>query len=104
MVKPAFNWGSVAWLSMDAGVSRSAQNWSSMASARCYLLRPERQFVNEIGVSKTTLILEATLTESCAPVRFRWRDSGGFLTLVDVSAGCRTKTEPEVDGSEGHIY
>ena len=70
----------------------------------CYLLRPERQFVNEIGISKKALVVEATLTESCAPVRFRWRDSGGFLTLVDMSAGCRTKAEPKVGGSDWHIY
>ena len=69
-----------------------------------YLLRPERQFVNEIAVHKKTLVVEATLTESCAPVRFRWRDSGGFLTLVDVSAGCRTKAEPNIGGSDWHIY
>ena len=70
----------------------------------CYLLRPERQFVNEIGISKKALVVEATLTESCAPVRFRWRDNGGFLTLVDVGAGCRTKAEPKAGGSDWHIY
>ena len=69
----------------------------------CYLLRPERQFVNEIGISKKALIVEATLTESCAPVRFRWRASSTF-TLVDVSAGCRTKAEPNVGGADWHIY
>lgn len=52
----------------------------------CYLLRPERQFVNEIGVNKKALIVEAILTESCAPVRVRRRASSTF-TLVDVSAG-----------------
>ena len=72
--------------------------------AGCYLLRPERQFVNEIGISKKALVVEATLTESCAPVRFRWRDNGGFLTLVDLSAGCRTKAEPKIGGSDWHIY
>lgn len=70
----------------------------------CYLLRPEREFVNEIPVHKKALVVEATLTESCVPVRFRWRDSGGFLKLVDVSAGCRTKSEPKVGGSDWHIY
>ncbi len=69
----------------------------------CYLLRPERQFVNEIGISKRALVVEATLTESCAPVRFRWR-AGSTFTLVDVGAGCRTKTEPNVGGSDWHIY
>ena len=72
--------------------------------AGCYLRRPERQFVNEIGISKKALVVEATLTEFCAPVRFRWRDSGGFLTLVDLSAGCRSKAEPKVGGSDWHIY
>lgn len=69
----------------------------------CYLLRPERQFVNEIPVHKKALVVEATLTESCAPVRFRWR-AGSSFTLVDVSAGCRTKFEPKAGGSEWHIY
>ena len=71
--------------------------------AGCYLLRPERQFVNEIGVSKAALVVEVTLTESCAPVRFRWR-AGSAFTLVDVSAGCRTKSEPKAGGSDWHIY
>ena len=69
----------------------------------CYLLRPERQFVNEIGISKKALIVEATLTESCAPIRFRWR-AGSSFTLVDVSAGCRTKSEPKAGGADWHIY
>ena len=69
----------------------------------CDLLRTEREFVNEIKVRKTTLVVEATLTESCAPFRFRWRASSTF-TLVDVGAGCRTKTEPKVGGSDWHIY
>lgn len=69
----------------------------------CYLLRPERQFVNEIGVSKKALVVEATLTESCAPVRFRWR-AGNTFTLVGVSAGCRTKSEPKAGGADWRIY
>ena len=69
----------------------------------CYLLRPERQFVNEIPVHKKALVVEATLTESCAPVRFRWR-AGSAFTLVDVSAGCRTKSEPKAGGADWHIY
>jgi hypothetical protein len=69
----------------------------------CYLLRPERQFVNEIGVSKAALVVEVTLTDSCAPVRFRWRASSSF-TLVDVGADCRTKSEPKAGGSDWHIY
>jgi hypothetical protein len=69
----------------------------------CYLLRPERHFVNEIGVHKKALVVEATLTESCAPVRVRWRASSTF-TLVDVGAGCRTKSEPKAGGSDWHIY
>jgi hypothetical protein len=70
----------------------------------CYLLRPEREFVNEIPVHKKALVVEVTLTESCVPVRFRWRDSGGFLRLVDMSVGCRTKDEPKIGGSDWHIY
>jgi hypothetical protein len=73
------------------------------SDAGCYLLRPERQFVNEIGISKKALIVEATLTESCAPIRFRWR-AGSSFTLVDVSAGCRTKSEPKAGGADWHIY
>ena len=69
----------------------------------CFLLRPERQFVNEIPVHKKALVVEATLTESCAPVRVRWRASSSF-TLVDVSAGCRTKAEPKAGGADWHIY
>jgi hypothetical protein len=69
----------------------------------CYLLRPERHFVNEIGVDRAALIVEATLTESCAPVRFRWR-AGSSFTLVDVSAGCRTKDEPKVGGADWRMY
>ena len=64
---------------------------------------PERQFVNEIGISKKALIVEATLTESCAPVRFRWR-AGSSFTLVDVGAGCRTKSEPKAGGADWHIF
>ena len=71
--------------------------------AGCYLLRPERQFVNEIRIRKSVLVVEATLTESCAPLRFRWRADSAF-TLVDVGAGCRTKAEPKVGGSDWHIY
>lgn len=69
----------------------------------CDLLRTEREFVNEIKVRKTTLVVEATLTESCAPVRFRWR-AGSSFTLVDVGAGCRTKSEPKAGGADWHIY
>lgn len=69
----------------------------------CYLLRPERQFVNEIRIRKSALIVEAVLTESCAPVRFRWRASSSF-TLVDVNAGCRTKSEPKTGGADWHVY
>lgn len=69
----------------------------------CYLLRPERQFVNEIGVHKKALVVEATLTESCAPIRFRWRADSAF-TLVGVAAGCRTKSEPKAGGAGWHIY
>lgn len=69
----------------------------------CYLLRPERQFVNEIGISRKALIAEVTLTESCAPLRFRWR-LGSSFTLVDHSAGCRTKAEPKVGGADWHMY
>ncbi|MEC4889617.1 MAG: hypothetical protein RI101_06100 [Nitrospira sp.] len=71
--------------------------------AWCHLLRPERHFVNEIKVRKSNLIVEATLTESCAPIRFRWR-AGSSFTLIDISAGCRTKSEPKVGGSDWHIY
>jgi hypothetical protein len=53
----------------------------------CYLLRIERNFVNEIRVRKDTLVVDAALTESCAPVRLRIRP-GGTLTLVDIGAGC----------------
>jgi hypothetical protein len=69
----------------------------------CYLLRPERQFVNEIRIRKSALVVEATLTESCAPVRFRWR-AGSTFTLVDVSAGCRAKSDRKVGGADWHIY
>lgn len=71
--------------------------------AGCYLLRPERQFVNEIPVHKKALVVEATLAESCAPVRFRWR-AGSAFTLVDVSASGRNKSDPKVGGSDWHIY
>lgn len=71
--------------------------------AGCYLLRPERQFVNEIRIRKSALVVEATLTESCAPVRVRWRASSSF-TLVDVSAGCRTKSEPKAGGADWRIH
>jgi hypothetical protein len=69
----------------------------------CFLLRPERQFVNEIRIRKSALVVEATLTESCALVHFRWR-AGCAFTLVDVSAGCGTKSEPKAGGSDWHIY
>lgn len=69
----------------------------------CYLLRVERHFVNEIAVSRKALIVEATLTESCAPVRFRWR-LGPSFTLVNRSAGYPTKAEPKAGGSDWRIY
>lgn len=69
----------------------------------CYLLRVERNFVNEIRVRKDTLIVDAALTESCAPVRLRIRP-GGTLTLVDVGAGCQTKDQPSAGGADWHIY
>ena len=69
----------------------------------CYLLRVERNFVNEIRVRKDTLIVDVTLTESCAPVRLRIRP-GGTLTLVDVGAGCQTKDQPSAGGADWHIY
>jgi len=69
----------------------------------CYLLRAERNFVNEIRVRKDTLLVEATLTESCAPVRLRIRP-GGTLTLVDVGAGCQTKDQPAAGGADWRIY
>jgi hypothetical protein len=72
-------------------------------AAGCYLLRPERQFVNEIPVHKKALVVEATLTDSCTPVLFRWRASSAF-TLVDVGSGCRSKSEPKVGGSDRDIY
>jgi len=84
-------------------VCEGAQDSSTFGRAGCYLLRVERNFVNEISVRKDTLIVDATLTESCAPVRFRWR-AGSAFTLVDVGAGCRTKSEPKAGGSDWHIY
>jgi len=69
----------------------------------CYLLRIERNFVNEIRVRKDTVIVEAALTESCAPVRLRIRP-GGTLTLVDVGAGCQTKDQPSAGGADWRIY
>lgn len=84
-------------------VCPAAQDSPVFGRAGCYLLRVERNFVNEISVRKDTLIVEATLTESCAPLRFRWRASSSF-TLVDVGAGCRTKSEPKVGGADWHIY
>lgn len=71
--------------------------------AGCHLLRPERQFVNEIKIRKSALVVETTLTESCAPVRVRWRASSTF-TLVDVGAGYRSKSEPKAGGADWHIY
>ncbi len=84
-------------------VCEGAQDSSTFGRAGCYLLRVERNFVNEISVRKDTLIVEATLTESCAPLRFRWR-AGSAFTLVDVSAGCGTKSEPKTGGADWHIY
>jgi hypothetical protein len=69
----------------------------------CDLPRPERQFVNEFPVHKKALVVEATLSESCTPVLFRWRASSAF-TLVDVGSGCRSKSEPKVGGSDWDIY
>lgn len=71
--------------------------------AGCDLPRPECHFVDEIPVHKEALVVEATLTVSCTPVLFRWR-AGSAFTLVDVGAGCRTKSEPKVGGSDRHIY
>jgi hypothetical protein len=68
----------------------------------CYLLQPERQFVNKIPVHEKALVVEATLTESYAPVRFRWR--GSSFTLVDVDAGCRIKSDHKAGGADWHIF
>ena len=84
-------------------VCEGAQDSPTFGRAGCYLLRVERNFVNEISVRKDTLIVDAALTESCAPVRLRIRP-GGTLTLVDVGAGCRTKSEPKAGGADWHIY
>ena len=69
----------------------------------CYVLVVEPGFVNEFPVAKKTLIVEATLTESCAPVRLRIRP-GGTLTLVDITVWCRDKSLPKVGGADWHIY
>ena len=69
----------------------------------CNLFRVERHFVNEVRLRKEQLIVEATLTESCAPVRLRIRP-GGTMTLVDVGAGCQTKDQPTAGGADWHIY
>lgn len=46
------------------------------------------------GVLKQKLIVEATLTESCIPVRFR-----GFIWILRTSKEiyCRTLDEPKLD-------
>jgi hypothetical protein len=62
----------------------------------CYLLRPEREFVNEIPVHKKALVVEATLTESCVPVRFRWRDSGGFLSWSMLALAVEPNPSPKL--------
>jgi hypothetical protein len=69
----------------------------------CYLLRVERHFVNEVPINRQPLIVEATLTESCAPVRLRIRP-GGTLTLVDIGFGCNTKDSPATGGADWHMY
>ena len=69
----------------------------------CYVLVAERHFVNEFPVARKTLIVEATLTESCAPVRLRIRP-GGTLTLVDTTVWCRDKPLPKVGGADARIY
>jgi hypothetical protein len=69
----------------------------------CNLFRVERHFVNEVRLRKEQLIVAATLTESCAPVRLRIRP-GGTLTLVDVGAGCQTKDQPAAGGADWRIY
>ena len=69
----------------------------------CNLFRVERHFVNEVRLRKERLIVEATLTESCAPVRLRIRP-GGTLTLADIGIGCHDKDMPSVGGSDWHIY
>jgi len=71
--------------------------------AGCYPLRPERHFVNEIPENRKSLVVEVTLAESCAPLRFCWCVDSAF-TLVDVGSGCRTKDEPKVGGSDWRIY
>jgi len=84
-------------------VCEGAQDSPAFGRAGCYLLRVERNFVNEISVRKDTLIVDASLTESCAPVRLRIRP-GGTLTLVDIGIGCHDKDMPSVGGSDWHIY
>ena len=84
-------------------VCPNAHEGGKWGQGSCYLLRVERNFVNEISVRKDTLIVEATLTESCVPVRLRIRP-GGTLTLVDIGAGCQTKDQPAAGGADWRIY
>lgn len=71
-------------------------------STGCYLLRTERHFVNEIPVHRKTLIVNATLTESCAPIWLRVR--AGDVTLLSTGMGCRDKSEPKTGGADWRIY
>lgn len=90
----------MVWSSAVSTGSLLVQSWSV---AGCYLLRVERHFVNEIGVSRKSLVVEATVTESCAPVRLRVKPSSQ-VSLVHIGAGCRTKDSPAVGGADWHIY
>jgi hypothetical protein len=67
----------------------------------CFLLRPERQFVNEIRIARVRWLSRPRL--NLRLVHFRWR-AGCAFTLVDISAGCGTKSEPKAGGSDWHIY
>jgi hypothetical protein len=49
------------------------------------------------------LIVEAMLTEACAPIRLRIKLSS-HVTLVDIGVGCRTKAEPTSGGADWRVY
>ena len=64
----------------------------------CYLL----QFVNEIRIRKSALVVEATLTESCSPLPFSWRAKERFW--LDRGIVCHREREPKAGGADWHIY
>ena len=62
--------------------------------ASCFLIRPEPSGQGGLRVRKETLVVDATLTESCIPIHFRAiRAAGSYVIFKEI--GCRDSETPK---------